>query len=95
MLRATLATGFLFILPVAEAEPASVPWSVRMRRIEGAAVDARRAAEDLQETAKKVHDSRYLSDMAILRSQLDKLERMVLSARMAVDVSAENFAQRN
>lgn len=66
-------------------------WSVRMSRVEGAAEDARRAAEDLEETAFLISNSGRLSNFVQIQSQMDILNRLVISARMAVDVAAEDL----
>ena len=95
MLCATLAVlAFLHTTPaLADGEPAQ--WTVRMRRVEGAAVDARRAAEALQETAQKINNSGNLGHLPALRTQLEALDRWVVSARMAVDVAKQDSIDRN
>ena len=90
----------LMVLSIAGASSASAdelagPWTVRMRRIEGASVDVRRAAEDLQVTAKNISDSGNLSNIPALKTQLKALDRLVLSARMAVDVAKQETDERN
>ena len=60
---------------------------LRMLRIEGAAVDVRRAAEDVEETARNISNSKYLNGFTTLTTQLDTLNRMVISARMAVNLA--------
>ena len=95
MLCAPLLVLSLVGAPYASADEVAAPWTVRMRRIEGAAVDARRAAEDLQVTAKKISDSVHLGDIPALKTQLEALDRWVISARMAVDVARQETDERN
>ena len=66
-------------------------WDVRMSRVEGAAEDVRRAAEDLEETAIFISNSRELLDLVLFQNQLDALNRLVISARMAIDVAADDL----
>jgi hypothetical protein len=65
--------------------------SVRVLRVEGAAVDVRRAAEDVEETLKTIHNSGGLNRFTTLKTRLDALHRMTVSARMAVDVAVEEM----
>ncbi len=95
MLCAPLLVLSLVGAPTASDNDVAAPWTVRMRRIEGAAVDARRAAEDLQVTAKKISESGYLGDLPALKTQLEALDRWVISARMAVDVARQEVEERN
>jgi tetrahydromethanopterin S-methyltransferase subunit E len=60
-----------------------------MRRVEGAAAGVRRAAEDVSSTAKTISNSNSLSDIALLKTQLIELNRLVISSRLAVVVSGE------
>jgi len=66
-------------------------WSVRMSRVEGAAEDVRRAAEDLEGTALLISNSGTLSSFVQLQNQMETLNRLVISARMAIDVAAEEL----
>jgi len=75
----------------AQDNPEIGAWSVRMSRVEGAAEDVRRAAEDLEETALLISNSGYLHDLSRLQSQLEVLHRLVISARMATDVAADEL----
>lgn len=95
MLCATLMALSFAGAQVASADEAAAPWTVRMRRVEGAAVDARRAAESLQETAKKISNSDNLGHLPALKTQLEALDRWVISARMAVDVAKKEIDDRN
>ena len=95
MLCATFALLTLVGSDWASADDPASEWIVRMRRIEGAAVDVRRAAEDLQETAKKISDSGRLGNIPALHTQLEDLDRWVISARMAVDVAKQEATPRN
>ena len=65
--------------------------AVRMLRVEGAAVDVRRAAEDVEETLKIIHKSNSLNRFTTLKTRLDALHRMTVSARMAVDVAVDEM----
>jgi hypothetical protein len=66
-------------------------WAVRISRVEGAAEDVRRAAEDLEETSFSISTSGNLRDLVQFENQLDTLNRLVISARMAIDVAAEDL----
>ena len=66
-------------------------WAVRMSRVQGAAEDVRRAAEHAEETAHSISNSGSLRDLVQYQSQLDTLNRLVISARMAIDVAAEDL----
>ena len=77
----------------ATAAPDSDVVNVRMLRVEGAAVDVRRAAEDVEETARKISDSNDLNGFPTLKTQLDSLHRMVRSARMAVDLARDEIGE--
>jgi len=69
------------------AEPSE--WDVRMRRVEGASAGVRRAAEAVQETAKSINDNGALENLPLLSTQLSELNKMIISARLAVSVSIE------
>jgi len=62
-------------------------WVVRMMRIEGAAAEVRRAAEKVEITSKKISDYEYLKSFTQLKTELDELNRLVISAQLAVDVA--------
>ena len=80
------------LAPAASAnETQSGERNVRMLRIEGAAVSVRRASEDVEETAKLISNSNTLGHLPRLKSQLNELHRLVVSARMAVDVAHEEL----
>lgn len=81
----------LLSLPINAESPPS-PTDVRMLRIEGAAVDIRRAAESIEETAKLISNSNSLSHLPRMETQMHTLHSLVLSARMAVDVAHEELA---
>ena len=66
-------------------------WNVRTLRVEGAAAGVRRSAERIQETAKNISDYGDLHGLAPLRSQLDDLHRLVISARLSVRVATEEL----
>ena len=95
MICATLLVFSISGMTSASADEPAGPWAVRMRRIEGAAVDARRAAEDLQVTAENISNSGNLGDIPALKTQLEALDRWVISARMAVDVAKQEIDGRN
>jgi hypothetical protein len=76
----------------AKAEGTASKAAVRMSRVEGAAVDVRRTAESVEETAKLISNSKHLSNIPRLRTQLDELNRAVISARMAVDLAREELS---
>ena len=65
------------------------PWDIRMRRVEGAAAEVRRAAEDVAEISKIISHSSQLSNLTSLKTRLVSLNRLVISARLAVTVSRE------
>jgi len=73
----------------AESEVSSA--AVRLLRVEGAAVDVRRAAEDVEETFKIIHNSGSLSRLSTLKTRLEALHRMTVSARMALDVAVDEM----
>jgi hypothetical protein len=79
---------------LAESPPVVSTWEIRMRRVEGAAADIRRAAEDVEETLKLISDSNSLSKLSTLKTQLQRLEVLVTSGRLAVAVANEE-SQRN
>ena len=91
MLRLFLGTLYLGI-PTAAAEPTSTvsDWDIRMMRVQGAAADVRRAAEDIEILAKKISDSKHLNRFPALKTELDDLEKMVSSAHLAVEVASES-----
>ena len=92
MRHASWAVGALLALQAtATAGPSAENVDIRMLRIEGAAVDVRRAAEDVEETARKISDSNHLNGFPTLKTQLDSLHRMVRSARMAVDLARDEI----
>ena len=66
-------------------------WAVRLSRVEGAAEDVRRAAESVEETALLISNSGELRDLVRFQNQLDALNRLVISARMAIDVAADDL----
>ncbi len=79
-------------IPTVSAEPSQIvsDWDVRMMRVQGAAAGVRRAAEDIEISAKKVSDSNHLRNLTALKTNLDELNKMVTSARLAVEVAAES-----
>ena len=81
------------ILPQAPANSADdrTDWAVRMMRVDGAAVGVRRAAEKVEETAKKISSSGNLHRLGRLKMELEELDRMVMSTRLAVNVAAEKI----
>ena len=64
---------------------------VRLLRVEGAAVGVRRSAERLAEISRKISDNGRLSNLTALRTELIDLNRMVISARMAVSVATNEM----
>ncbi len=95
MFCAALAFSVLLSAQPASADEDTDKWTVRMRRIEGAAVDARRAAEALQGTASKINNSKDLGELPALKTQAEALNKWVISARMAVDLAKEEATARN
>jgi len=71
----------------------SPPLEVRLLRVEGAASGVRKSAERLSETAKKVSNSSSLSNLTLVKTELTDLHRMVVSARMAVDVAMADMRE--
>ncbi len=66
-------------------------WAVRLSRVEGAAEDVRRAAESIEETATLISNSKELRDLPRLQNELDTLNLLMISARMAIDVAADDL----
>ena len=66
-------------------------WTVRTLRVEGAATGIRRSAESVQETATKISNANTLHELAPLQSQLDELHRLVISARLSIEVAKEEL----
>tara|TARA_B100000530_G_C15636685_1_gene360556 strand:+ start:244 stop:531 length:288 start_codon:yes stop_codon:yes gene_type:complete len=95
MFCAALAFSVLLSAQPASADEDTDIWTVRMRRIEGAAVDARRAAEGLQGAAIKINSSKDLGNIPALKTQLEALNRWVISARMAVDLAEQEAVAGN
>jgi hypothetical protein len=95
-MRRFIVGTFVLLLPSASASPPdnSVDWAVRMMRIEGAAADVRRAAENIEVSAKKISNNGYLSSFTQLETELEQLNRMVISARLALDVAKQDAALR-
>ncbi len=83
--------ALLCIPSPARSTPTPPAIEVRLLRVEGAAAGVRRSAERLAEIAKKVSDSKRLSNLPALKTELDDLHRMVVSARMAVAVAIEEM----
>ena len=85
---------FVLLLPSASASPPdnSVDWAVRMMRIEGAAADVRRAAENIEVSAKNISNKGYLYNFTQLETELEQLNRLVISARLALDVAKQDAA---
>jgi hypothetical protein len=93
MLRST--TAFLIFALVCTPESALASensiWIVRTLRIEGAAVGVRRSAESAQNIAINISNTKTLKDLAPLQSQLDELHRLVVSARLSIEVAKEEL----
>lgn len=91
MRHAIVFGAALLSLAPAVAQDAAVPseWDIRMRRVEGASADIRRASEAVQETANNISNSNNLRDIALLNTQLAELNKMLISARLAVAISVE------
>lgn len=89
-----LVGTFALFLQSASASPAdnSVDWAVRMMRIEGAAADVRRAAENIEISAKKISNKGYLHNFTQLETELEQLNRMIISARLALNVAKQDAA---
>jgi len=82
------------VLPLsaqAQDSPEIGAWAVRLSRVEGAAEDVLRAAESVEETAFLISNSGELRDLVRFKNQLDTLNRLVISARMAIDVAADDL----
>jgi len=91
-LKTWLVCAALSLAPTASAnETQSGERDVRMLRVEGAAVSVRRAAEEVEETAKLISNSNALGHLPRLKYQLDEVHRLVVSARMAVAVAHEEL----
>ena len=76
--------------PVQSSEDAR-PYEVRLLRVEGAAAGVRRSAERLAEISEKINNSRRLKDLPAMHTELSDLHRMVVGARMAVDVAIQEM----
>ena len=70
-------------------------WTVRTLRVEGAAAGIRRSAESIQDSAVKISKSNALHSLAPLQSQLDDLHRLVVSARLSIDVAKEELTRES
>ncbi len=66
-------------------------FAVRLLRVEGAAAGVRRSAERLAEISKEVSDSGKLENLPALHTELTDMHRMVVSARMAVDIAIQDM----
>ena len=76
-------------LPVYSDENAK-PYEVRLLRVEGAAAGVRRSAERLAEISKEVSSGK-LENLPAIHTELTDLHRMVVSARMAVDIAIQDM----
>ena len=77
-------------LPVHSDENAK-PFEVRLLRVEGAAAGVRRSAERLAEISKEVSNSGKLENLPAIHTEISDLHRMVVSARMAVDIAIQDM----
>lgn len=66
-------------------------WNVRTLRVEGAAAGVRRSAESVQDLANKISNTNNLQSLAQLQSQLDELHRLVVSARLSIEVASDEL----
>ena len=66
-------------------------FEVRLLRAEGAAAGVRRSAERLADISKKISNSGRLENLPALHTELTDLHRMVVSARMAVDIAIQDM----
>jgi len=90
-MRHSLLALVTLVIPHAAAAPPdkSAEWAVRMLRVEGAAAGVRRSAEKVEISAKIISNSGYLNSLPQIHTELRDLDRMVASARLAVDVAKE------
>ena len=77
----------------ADAPPSSL--EVRLLRVEGAAAGVRRSAERLSDIAKKISDSKFLSDLPQLHNELVELRRMVIGSRMACEIAIKEMKNKS
>ena len=61
-------------------------WIVHTARMEGASVNVEEAAADLQKTAAAIAEGGRLTALAALAADAEKLDRRVVSARLAAQV---------
>lgn len=93
MLRKTIA--FLLIALVGSPRVSMAAdnsvWAVRTLRVEGAAAGVRRSAESVQDLANKISNTNNLQSLAKLQSHLDELHRLVVSARLSIEVATDEL----
>ncbi len=76
------------------AGPPADAWSVRVLRMEGAAVSVRESAESLQSTCSDVARLERIQQVARMRSAADQLHKRVVSAQLAASVLHEGIEAR-
>ena len=86
-----LCATLLFAPPPLHADSTTSNFEVRLLRVEGAASGVRRSAERLSDLAKKISDSKSLSQLTQLDNELSELRIMVVGARMATDVAIKEM----
>lgn len=85
----------LFVSTSIQADSPPSTLEVRLLRVEGAAAGVRRSAERLSDIAKKISDSKSLSDLPQLRNELVELRRMVVGARMAGQIAIQEMSDKS
>ena len=93
--RWVLCATLFLVSNALQAEPSSSRLEVRLLRVEGAAVGVRRSAERLAEIAEKISNSKNLSNITQLHHERTELHRMVISARMAMEMALQEMKAKN
>ena len=89
--RLMLCATLMCISLPANSEGSKTSFEVRLLRVEGAAAGVRRSAERLSEISEKINNSGRLENLPALHTELTDLHRMVVGARMAVNVAIKDM----
>ena len=89
--RWVLCATLIGLSPPVSSGGESGPFGVRLLRVEGAGAGVRRSAERVAEISTKISNSKRLYGLPALHTELNDLHRMVVSARMAVDMAIQDM----
>ena len=89
--RWAVCATLLVFSATANSKPESPNFEVRLLRVEGAASGVRKSAERLSEIALFISNSKMLSDIPKVTTELSDLHRMVIGARMATDIAIQEM----